>query len=58
MDAKAASTFGESLRTLRTAAALSQGALAARAGLSLRAISDLERGVRTRSAAGDRAGAG
>ena len=38
--------FGAVLRHLRTAAALSQEALAERAGLSLRGISDLERGVR------------
>jgi len=38
--------FGESLRQLRIAAALSQEALAERAGLSPRGISDLERGVR------------
>ena len=38
--------FGTVLRQLRTAAALSQEALAERAGLSLRGISDLERGVR------------
>jgi predicted ATPase/transcriptional regulator with XRE-family HTH domain len=40
-------TFGETLRTYRVAAALSQEDLAARAGLSLRAVSDLERGART-----------
>src|SRR4051812_34077613 len=39
-------SFGEVLRQLRTAAALSQEALAERAGLSQRGISDLERGVR------------
>ena len=38
--------FGALLRQLRTAAALSQEALAERAGLSPRGISDLERGVR------------
>jgi transcriptional regulator with XRE-family HTH domain len=38
--------FGTVLRRLRTAAALSQEALAERAGPSLRGISDLERGVR------------
>ncbi|HEX5962633.1 MAG TPA: helix-turn-helix domain-containing protein, partial [Gemmatimonadales bacterium] len=38
--------FGAVLRQLRTAAALSQEALAERAGLSLRGISDLERGTR------------
>ena len=42
----ATTTFGEVLRQLRTAASLSQEALAERAGLSLRGISDLERGVR------------
>jgi predicted ATPase/DNA-binding CsgD family transcriptional regulator/DNA-binding XRE family transcriptional regulator len=40
------SGFGTVLRQLRTAAALSQEALAERAGLSPRGISDLERGVR------------
>jgi len=39
-------TFGESLRRHRVAAALSQEALAERAGLSPRAISALERGER------------
>ena len=39
-------TFGAVLRQLRTAAALSQEALAERAGLSPRGVSDLERGVR------------
>ena len=39
-------TFGDLLRQLRTAAALSQEELAERAGVSLRGISDLERGVR------------
>ena len=39
-------TFGSVLRQLRTAAALSQEALAERAGLSPRGISDLERGAR------------
>ena len=38
--------FGAVLRRLRTAAALSQVALAERAGLSPRGISDLERGAR------------
>ena len=41
-------TFAQLLRGFRTAAALSQEALAERAGLSVRAISDLERGVKTR----------
>jgi predicted ATPase/DNA-binding XRE family transcriptional regulator len=40
--------FGELLRRHRVAAALSQEALAARAGVSTRAVSDLERGVKTR----------
>src|SRR5687767_8536909 len=39
-------SFGELLRRLRSAAALSQEALAERAGLSRRGISDLERGLR------------
>ena len=39
-------SFGDLLRQLRTSAALSQEALANRAGLSLRGISDLERGAR------------
>ena len=38
--------FGALLRQLRTATSLSQEALAERAGLSVRGISDLERGVR------------
>src|SRR5215218_7038723 len=37
--------FGELLRRHRTAAALSQEELAERAGVSVRALSDLERGV-------------
>ena len=41
-----AASFGDLLRRLRTSAALSQEALAERAGLSLRGISDLERGAR------------
>jgi predicted ATPase/DNA-binding XRE family transcriptional regulator len=40
------STFSQVLRQLRTAASLSQETLAERAGVSLRGISDLERGVR------------
>ena len=40
------SSFGELLRQLRTDAALSQEELAERASLSLRGISDLERGIR------------
>jgi predicted ATPase/DNA-binding XRE family transcriptional regulator len=39
-------SFGDLLRQLRTSAALSQEALAERAGLSLRGVSDLERGAR------------
>ena len=39
------SPLGHLLRRLRTAAALSQEELAERAGLSVRALSDLERGV-------------
>ena len=38
--------FGMTLRQLRLAAALSQEALAERAGMSLRGVSDLERGAR------------
>lgn len=41
-------TFAELLKRHRIEAALSQEALAARAGLSVRAISDLERGVKKR----------
>src|SRR5690348_11585097 len=40
------SSFGDTLRSLRAAAALSQEELAARSGLSARGISDLEWGVR------------
>ncbi|MGH2601921.1 MAG: ATP-binding protein, partial [Dehalococcoidia bacterium] len=39
-------TFGDLLRQYRTAAGLSQDLLAERAGLSTRAVSDLERGAR------------
>src|SRR6266516_5751922 len=39
-------SFGDLLRTYRTAAGLTQEELAARAGMSARGISDLERGVR------------
>src|SRR5215216_5060835 len=39
--------FGELLRRLRVAAGLTQEALAERAGLSARGVSDLERGVRS-----------
>jgi predicted ATPase/DNA-binding XRE family transcriptional regulator len=42
----AVTSFADLLRHLRTAAALSQEELATRSGLSLRGISDLERGVR------------
>src|SRR5215217_3498173 len=38
-------SFGQALRQARSAAALSQEQLAERAGLSARAISDLERGI-------------
>jgi predicted ATPase/DNA-binding XRE family transcriptional regulator len=40
-------SFGALLRQLRSAASLSQEELAARAGLSVRGISDLERGARS-----------
>src|SRR4051812_14673870 len=46
MDASPSLTFGEVLRRYRIAAGLSQEELAERAGLSLRGVSDLERGVR------------
>lgn len=42
-----ASSFGAKLRQFREAAALSQEELASRSGLSVRGISDLERGART-----------
>jgi predicted ATPase/DNA-binding XRE family transcriptional regulator len=42
----AGSSFGALLRTFRIAAGLTQEALAERAGLSVRGISDLERGAR------------
>jgi predicted ATPase/transcriptional regulator with XRE-family HTH domain len=41
-------SFGQMLRTLRMAAGLTQEALAERAGLSVRGISDLERDLKTR----------
>ena len=41
-------SFGEALRRYRSAAGLTQEALAERAGLSPRGISDLERAARTR----------
>ena len=44
--APAPEAFGEVLRRLRATAALSQEELAERAGVSVRGISDLERGVR------------
>lgn len=47
MDAKRDSAFGTVLRRYRLAAGLSQEALAERSGLSLRGVSDLERGERT-----------
>ena len=47
--------FSTVLRQLRTAAALSQEALAERAGLSLRGVSDLERGAAPRTASEYRA---
>jgi len=39
-------TFGDVLRRYRVSAALTQEALAERSGISLRGLSDLERGVR------------
>ncbi|MDF3017316.1 MAG: Transcriptional regulator, winged helix family [Thermomicrobiales bacterium] len=42
----AITSFADLLRHLRTSASLSQEELAVRSGLSLRGISDLERGVR------------
>nr|MBA2470447.1 XRE family transcriptional regulator [Chloroflexia bacterium] len=47
MDPRKTSAFGTLLRSHRQAAGLSQEDLAERAGLSLRGISDLERGART-----------
>ena len=47
METNRRSPFGIQLRQFREAAGLSQEALAERAGLSLRGISDLERGLRT-----------
>src|SRR3954466_13790717 len=44
----AAPRFADVLRRLRLAAGLTQSALAERAGLSVRGISDLERGVKIR----------
>src|SRR5262245_27115061 len=48
MDASATRSFGDLLRRYRQAAGLTQEELAERARLSPRAISDLERGARTR----------
>src|SRR5436190_20213053 len=45
MDTTRTAPFGALLRQARRAAALSQETLAERAGLSARAISDLERGI-------------
>src|SRR4051794_1710601 len=45
MQSDSSATFGEVLRRYRQAAQLSQDELALKAGLSTRAISDLERGV-------------
>src|SRR5215211_2041343 len=46
MPSMAGATFGDLLRQYRRAAGLTQEALAERAGLSARGLSDLERGVR------------
>jgi transcriptional regulator with XRE-family HTH domain len=43
---RASASFAHVLRQLRTAASLSQEDLAERAGVSLRGVSDLERGLR------------
>jgi predicted ATPase/DNA-binding XRE family transcriptional regulator len=48
METQKQSAFGELLRRYRVAAMLTQEELAARAGLSLRAVSDLERGIKSR----------
>jgi tetratricopeptide (TPR) repeat protein/transcriptional regulator with XRE-family HTH domain len=48
MGAAAVPNFGDLLRRYRLAAGLTHAALAERAGLSIRAISDLERGVNRR----------
>ena len=45
MDRGQASVFGDLLRRYRVARGLTQEALAERAGLSVRTVSDLERGV-------------
>ena len=46
MNSEAHASFGALLKDYRLAAGLTQEALAERAGLSARAISDLERGVK------------
>jgi tetratricopeptide (TPR) repeat protein/transcriptional regulator with XRE-family HTH domain len=48
METQQPSAFGELLRRYRVAAMLTQEELAQRAGLSMRAVSDLERGVKCR----------
>src|SRR5437764_7141267 len=48
MEIHTPSAFGALLRRYRVAATLTQEELAARAGLSARAISDLERGAKSR----------
>src|SRR5439155_2972542 len=48
METHTPSAFGELLRRYRVAATLTQEELAARAGLSARAVSDLERGAKCR----------
>src|ERR1700681_123114 len=48
VDASSSATFGDLLRRYRLAAGLTQEELAERAQVSPRAISDLERGLRTR----------
>src|SRR4051794_17636286 len=55
MTASSALSFGELLRRHRRAAGLSQEELAARAGVGVRTISDLERGVAGRPYRGTRA---
>src|SRR5438477_8135863 len=45
MDRGQSPTFGDLLRRYRTARGLTQEALAERAGISVRTVSDLERGV-------------
>jgi transcriptional regulator with XRE-family HTH domain len=48
MQTRDSPAFGEVLRHYRGAADLTQAELAERAGLSTRAVSDLERGVKSR----------